>query len=69
MGQPITLRHRYGSPFTARRQAMYKKHALYALLAVCITVLVLVWMIKDRFCGLEIYQKDITILVSSACMR
>ncbi|ALX95887.1 MULTISPECIES: Hok/Gef family protein [Serratia] len=48
---------------------MYKKHALYALLAVCITVLVLVWMIKDRFCGLEIYQKDITILVSSACMR
>lgn len=47
---------------------MYKKHALYALLVVCITILMLVWMIKDRFCELGIYQKDITILVSSACM-
>lgn len=46
---------------------MYKKHALYALLVVCITIFVLAWMMKDRFCGLEIYQKDITILVSSTC--
>ncbi|UNK30618.1 hypothetical protein MNO11_08180 [Serratia plymuthica] len=25
-------------------------------------------MIKDRFCGLEIYQKDITILMTLTCM-
>lgn len=46
---------------------MYKKHALYALLVVCITVLMFVWMMKDRFCGLEIYREDIIILVSSTC--
>ncbi|WP_413502206.1 Hok/Gef family protein [Serratia proteamaculans] len=67
-GAALTPRHRYGSPFTARRQAMYKKHALYALTVVCITVLVFIWMIKDRFCGLEIYQKDITILMTLTCM-
>jgi protein HokA len=30
--------------------------------------LVFIWMIKDRFCGLEIYQKDITILMTLTCM-
>ncbi|WP_337261742.1 MULTISPECIES: Hok/Gef family protein [Serratia] len=68
MGLHIPPRHRYGSPFTARRQAMYKKHALYALTVVCITILASIWMIKDRFCGLAIYQKDITILMSLTCM-
>jgi protein HokA len=57
----------YGSPFTARRQAMFKKHTLYALVVVCITVLLFIWMIRDSLCELKIYQENITVLMTLAC--
>ncbi|HGM6859074.1 Hok/Gef family protein [Serratia rubidaea] len=67
MGLLIPPRHRYGSPFTARRQAVHKKYALHLLVVVCITVLIFFGMIKGSLCELKIDQGNITVHMTLAC--